>query len=450
MTKDTSTRRAAVGGEGKGKDIPPAVRSVDDGPPQPPTLVEEEEEEEEVGEDGGGATTATTTSPSSDDDDGDENNDEATSGRATPVTSNVHEDVQRLMTVLERTEREKREALEQVEMLRTLLDSSVGAAAIDRQHHRDGERREIISHRPHRRADVGPPGDDGARGGGGRSSRRPSAAGDDDENLLISSVVPPLTPRARPGSRAASPERGGGGDAHHRHLDGGAGGAALPGGGGGGGGASGGGGRPGGKRTTTPLPRQSSSVEEVVVEDEYLLRAARCIPNAYGTRLASYIVRRPYIVDDDDDGDGGDGGTWSRHAHLTDRGEYPCVATASDPNTLELLAHVEADGSVFTLTGRSDARHSRFSAAVAAAPSGGGGGGGGSFDDDSSLEWVVFDDVESMDRALGKVTYIDVEGNERDYWLGRSSLCNLLLCSLITSLFLISHSSMIYVYIVFS
>ena len=133
----------------------------------------------------------------------------------------------------------------------------------------------------------------------------------------------------------------------------------------------------------------------------------------------------PSLGGDDDDR------TWSRDPHLTDRGEYLRVAMASDPNTLEVLAHDEADGSVFTLRGRSDARHGRSSAAVAAAPSNG--GGGGSFDEDSSLEWVVFDDVEGMDRALGKVTYIDVEGNERDHWLGRSSLCLLFLRSSITS-----------------
>ncbi len=88
-------------------------------------------------------------------------------------------------------------------------------------------------------------------------------------------------------------------------------------------------------------------------------------------------------------------------------------------------------GIVFTHRGWLDARHGRSSAAVAAAPSNV--GGGGSFNEDSSLEWVVFDDVEGMDRALGKVTYINVEGNERDYWLGWSSLCLLFLRSSITS-----------------
>jgi hypothetical protein len=372
--KNTTTTKAR-GDESDGNQTSLDVRSVvDDGLPQPPILVEEEE---------GGTTTNVMTSQSHDDTN--DNKDETISGRVTPVMSNVHEDVQRLMNVLERTEREKKEALEQVERLRTLLDSGAAAPVVGRQHH-FGKQQEDAHRRPSRRSAVG--------------VRR-------DENPLISSVVPPLTPRARPGSRAASPERGGGGDPpHHHHLDGGVavsfdGGVRE--------------GRPGGKRTTAPLPRQHSSVEEVAVEDEYMLKAARCIPNEYGTRLASYLVRRPFVVVDNDDDN--DGGSWSRHAHLTPREEYLRVATASDPNTLEVLAHVKADGSVFILTGRSDVRHGRSSAVVAAAST-----SGGSFDEDSSLEWVVFDDVEGMDRALGKVTYIDVEGNERDYWLGRLML----------------------------
>ncbi|KAL3806803.1 hypothetical protein ACHAXA_001085 [Cyclostephanos tholiformis] len=278
--KNTTTTKAR-GDESDGNQTSLDVRSVvDDGLPQPPILVEEEE---------GGTTTNVMTSQSHDDTN--DNKDETISGRVTPVMSNVHEDVQRLMNVLERTEREKKEALEQVERLRTLLDSGAAAPVVGRQHH-FGKQQEDAHRCPSRRSAVG--------------VRR-------DENPLISSVVPPLTPRARPGSRAASPERGGGGDPpHHHHLDGGVavsfdGGVRE--------------GRPGGKRMTAPLPRQHSSVEEVAVEDE-------------------------------------------------------------------------------------------SSAVVAAAST-----SGGSFDEDSSLEWVVFDDVEGMDRALGKVTYIDVEGNERDYWL---------------------------------
>ena len=125
------------------------------------------------------------------------------------------------------------------------------------------------------------------------------------------------------------------------------------------------------------------------------MKAARCIPNEYRTRLATYLVRRPYVEDNNDDGG------WSRHAHLSPREEYMRSATSSDPNTLEVLAYVKADGSVITLMGRSDAQH----------------GSPSSFEEGSPLEWVVFDDVEGMDRALGKVTYIDVDGNEKDYWL---------------------------------
>jgi hypothetical protein len=397
MMKDMSTTKNATTTKARGdeRDVNKTssdVRSVvDDGPPHPPILVKKEER---------GTPTNAKTSQSHDDNNNNNNNDETISGRATPVMSNVHEDVQRLMNVLERTEREKKEALEQVERLRTLLDSGATGTApvLGRQHH-VGQQREEAHHesKPH----------DGSR-------RRCAVGVLQDENPLISSVVPPLTPRARPGSRAASPERGGGGDPpHHHHLDGGV--AVSVGGGIGVG-------RPGGKRMTAPLPRQHPSVEEVTVEDEYMLKAAQCIPNEYGTRLASYLVRRPYVVVDNENDDGE---SWSRHPHLTPPEEYLRVATASDPNTLEVLAHVEADGSVFILSGRSDVRHGRSSAVVAAAST-----GSSSFDEDPSLEWAVFDDVEGMDRALGKVTYIDVEGNERDYWLGRS-LC-IFLCVFFT------------------
>lgn len=198
-----------------------------------------------------------------------------------------------------------------------------------------------------------------------------------DENLLLSSVIPPLTPRSRPGSRAASPE-------HHLDV------SAVP------------IGRLGGKRINTPLPRpvSSSSVEDIVVEDEYLLKAAQCIPNEYGTHLATYFVRQPY-VDDDDDAIVDSGTSWTQYAHISPREEYLRIATTSDPNTLEVLAYVEADRSVFTLMGQSDARHGRPS----------------NSEESSPLEWNVFNNVEDMDRALGKVTHIDADGNERDYWL---------------------------------
>ena len=285
----------------------------------PPTLVEEIVELKNEEEMTSVVTEITVTSPTNGSDDIDATN----SGRDTPVHSNVHEDVQRLKNMLESAEREKKEALQEVEKLKLRLDLGSG-----------------------------------------------------DENQLLSSVIPPLTPRSRPGSRAASPE-------HHIDV------SAAP------------VGRLGGKRTNTPLPRpaSSSSVEDIFVEDKFLLKAAQCIPNEYGTRLATYFVRRPYVNDDDVIVDSGT--SWTQYAHISPREEYLRIATTSDPNTLEVLAYVEADRSVFTLTGHSDARHGRPS----------------SSEESSPLEWNIFNNVEDMDRALGKVTHIDVDGNERDYWL---------------------------------
>jgi hypothetical protein len=160
------------------------------------------------------------------------------------------------------------------------------------------------------------------------------------------------------------------------------------------------------------------------IEKEYLVKAAMTIPNEYGTLMASYMVRRPYIhdvIDNHDPSSRDDIMMWSLYAHLTSKEEYQQCATALDPTSIDIVAYIEADGSVFTLTGRCDARYGRLSSSANNVASAHGGGGSleeaRSYEEDE-YEWVVFDDVEGTDRALGKVTYIDVEGNERDYWLG--------------------------------
>lgn len=235
-----------------------------------------------------------------------------------------------------------------------------------------------------------------------------------EDDSLLSSVIPPMTPRSRPGSRPASPSRGmmggGGGLRRSQSL-----GSSL-----------GDAGR--GKRATTPMPKQrnrtsgrgsgvddsfaserggggvqADSAAEETVEHGYLVAAAKSIPNEYGTQLASYLVRRPYI-NDDNMMEGDDDERWSSYPHLSTMDDYQHNSTAYDPSSLEIFAYIEADGSVFTLTGPSNARHGKVV----------GGGIGG-----EELDWTVFDDVEEMDRALGRVTYIDVEGNEREYWLGK-------------------------------
>jgi hypothetical protein len=159
------------------------------------------------------------------------------------------------------------------------------------------------------------------------------------------------------------------------------------------------------------------------VEEEFLVAAARSIPNEYGTSLASYFVRRPHVSDDSLDKEETDElakvaiNLWNKCTHLSSRDEYMKHASVFNPESLEIVACIEADGSVFTLSGDCNACHGKVSTMSS----------NGSFDEDDvsgvdkEYEWSVYDNVEDMDRALGRVSYIDEEGNERDYWLGKKS-----------------------------
>ena len=170
---------------------------------------------------------------------------------------------------------------------------------------------------------------------------------------------------------------------------------------------------------TTPLPKQTggnnySNEREGVddgstresIEHEYLMAAAKSIPNEYGTQLASYLVRRPYVDLEERDNttsiaDNNNNNVWSSYSHLTSKEEYLQYATAFKPNSLEILVYIEADGSVFTLTGKSNARHGKLPNTMGMinnetiATTG---------TEEELLDWAVFDDVEEMDWALGRVT----------------------------------------------
>jgi len=233
------------------------------------------------------------------------------------------------------------------------------------------------------------------------------------DSELLSSNIPPLTPRSsRPGSRAASPERVGN-----------VGGAR-------------------GKRITTPLPKKlkasndsldgmvSNNVGDITshqhgqqsdnnnnspgIEQEYLTKASKCIPNEYGTMLASYIVRRPYLTpsfstnttstnsttNNNNNNNNIEEEEFLQYKQLSSKSAYLNEATVLNPNTLEVIAYIEADNSILTLSGVSNVCHGY---------------------NNNDNDWTTFDNVEEDDVALGKVTYIDVDGNECDYWLGTSS-----------------------------
>ena len=318
-------------------------------------------------------------------------------------------DMDRLMNDLQRIEREKKEALEQVNKLRLLLatnhhtssvSSTANTAAYKPSTSSSSNNNELANQF---REMVQTQGESAAvtwmskqlattpQGIASASITSRGASLSIGGGDLLSSVIPPLTPRSRPGSRAASPERGG----------------------------------TRGKRIMTPLPKQlnsNTSLDGMMmadggiggaaaskhqqhdggspnIEHEYLIKAAKCIPNEYGTMLASYIVRRPYVQDHDVTNEEEDV-NWSSYQHLSTNFAYTANSNVFNPDTLEIIAYINADSSVLILSNKSNVRH---------------GFDGNNVD---SSEWSVFNDVEEMDKALGKVTYIDGEGNERDYWLG--------------------------------
>jgi len=77
-------------------------------------------------------------------------------------------------------------------------------------------------------------------------------------------------------------------------------------------------------------------------------------------------------------------------------------SNVKDEKSLEVLAKVEADGSILHIHGDS----CRHGLPVI--------GDNGSV---TGYEFKTFADVESMDGALGKVIFIDSEGNDGEYWL---------------------------------
>lgn len=327
----------------------------------------------------------------------------------------------RLKLDLERSEKEKLEALEQVAKLKSLLEAGGGVGSNGNNNGETSSRSTIDSPR------SGPTPRNGGGGGfgfGGINTPR-GGGGGTPKSRGGRAGVPPLgwgTPRSgnsRAGnSRSGSPERG-----HHHHPYG----LMMS-------------GTP--RMRASPLPKQFNRVisdtplnkkgeadaddgaaatpQEERVEEEFLTAAARSIPNEYGTPLASYFVRRPHVTDDSLERNETDQlaklaiDLWGNNCtHLSSGDDYKKNASVFKPESLEIVACIEADGSVFTLSGECNARHGKVSTMSS------------SFDEDDAnivgmeYEWSIFDNVEEMDRALGRVSYIDEEGNEREYWLGK-------------------------------
>lgn len=177
---------------------------------------------------------------------------------------------------------------------------------------------------------------------------------------LLSSMGAPLTPRSRP----SSPERWNGMAPLEK------------------------------KSRATPLPKGEK------LEIEYIVDAAKIIPNVYETELVNYIVRGPVSSPE------------FNYDFFSSEESYRETFDVENSESVEILAQIEVDGSVFALVGK-DARHGNST-------------GETQVGEKEQLEWNVYENLEETQRLLGSVTYIDMEGNEREYWLGEiRDLCHI-------------------------
>lgn len=168
---------------------------------------------------------------------------------------------------------------------------------------------------------------------------------------LLSSMGAPLTPRSRP----SSPERWNNTAPVEKKI------------------------------RSTPLPKGDK------LESNYIIDAAAIISNEYETELVNYIVRAPGCKQK------------FEYDFFSSEESYRDLFDIDNSDSIEVLAQIEADGSVFALVGK-DARHGKLAG-----------------EQEGEKEWSVYKNIEESERMLGNVTYIDMEGNEREYWLGKSN-----------------------------
>ncbi len=159
------------------------------------------------------------------------------------------------------------------------------------------------------------------------------------------------------------------------------------------------------RRMKSPEPTTRSRPDmDPLADKEVATRAVDTVEDVFASDLATYVVRKPYgkshdmehVFVDDEDGDGG------RVAWENSVESYGNSATVKDDKTIEVLAKLKADGSVLLIWGSSSCRH-----------------GIPTHGDQGILgyEFKTFDDVEYMEGSLGKIIFIDEEGNDGEYWL---------------------------------
>lgn len=159
------------------------------------------------------------------------------------------------------------------------------------------------------------------------------------------------------------------------------------------------------KRMKSPEPSGRKKNVDPLSDINIASRAVETVDHVFESTLATYVVRKPYggneqmeciFKDENMLNDVGATANWTSSV-LT----YLQVASVKDERTLEVAAKLKADGSVLIVCG-SSCRHGTLSV---------------SSDGNEEFEFRIFNDAEYMDGSLGKILYIDTEGNDGEYWL---------------------------------
>jgi hypothetical protein len=159
------------------------------------------------------------------------------------------------------------------------------------------------------------------------------------------------------------------------------------------------------KRMKSPEPSGRKKNVDPLSDIDIASRAVETVDHIFESTLATYVVRKPYGGNEQLEC------TFKDEKSFNDRGttvnwnspvlNYLQNASVKDERTLEVAAKLKADGSILMLYG-SSCRHGTIAI---------------SSDGNKEFEFKTFDDAEYMDGSLGKIIYIDTEGNDGEYWL---------------------------------
>lgn len=163
------------------------------------------------------------------------------------------------------------------------------------------------------------------------------------------------------------------------------------------------------KRMKSPMPTNRTKNDRnsnPLADYDIACRAVETVEDVYSSDLGMYVVRKPY---------GGNENMEYAFPPSCGANENDCNVSWYEPvnsyieranvqeeASIEVLARIGADNSVLLLHGTS----CRHGTAVLGAEG-----------NIVGYEWKYFNDIETMDGSLGKIIYIDVYGNDGEYWL---------------------------------